>query len=100
MSARSASNIVKSCLAARAASAEAKRRHDQEAEALAARVSVETERGIEAFKNSLADKLRLEWRDFEDVSGLTITQEIGESYRRQLGEIFALLERDGIQVKA
>jgi chromosome segregation ATPase len=84
----------------RAASAEAKRQHDQEAEALAARVRVETERGIEAFKNSLADKLRLEWRDFDDVSGLAITQEIGASHRRQLGEIFALLERDGIQVKA
>jgi hypothetical protein len=79
--------------------AEARRQHDQEADALTARMKVETERGIEAFKNSLADKIRLEWRDFEDVSGLPMTLEIGDSHRRQLHEIFALLERDGIQFK-
>jgi hypothetical protein len=77
---------------------EAKKLHDSEAEALAGRVTIESERVVEAFKNSLGRKLRLEWRDFEDVSGIGMTPEIGESHRRQLREIFALLEREGIQI--
>jgi hypothetical protein len=79
--------------------AEAKQLHDREAEALAGRVKIEFERGIETFKNSLADKLRLERRDFEDVSEIAMTSEIGGSHRRQIREIFALLEREGIQMK-
>ena len=83
----------------RAELADANEQHDREAEALAGRVRIEFERGIETFKNSLSDKVRLEWRDFEDVSELEMTSELGESHRRQIREIFALLEREGIQIK-
>ena len=78
--------------------ARAREEHNHEADALAARVSVESGRHLEAFQNALADKLRLEWRDFQDVSELPMSPDIGNSHRRQLRGIFALLEDEGVSV--
>ena len=95
---REAARLLDETDALRTELAEAKTRHDKEAEALAGRVTIESARVVEAFKNGVARKLRLEWRDFEDVSGTAMTLDIGESHRRQLREIFALLEREGMPI--
>jgi hypothetical protein len=75
-----------------------KKKHAADAKTLLDRIEVERRRAVEAFENGLANKLRLEWRDFESVKDRPMDTQMGESMRSLVRGIFELLENEGIKI--
>lgn len=75
-----------------------KEKHAADARTLLARIDVEKTRAVEAFQNRLADKLRLERKDFESVSNRPMDTQVGESLRSLVRGIFEMLEREGLNI--
>ncbi len=76
-----------------------KEKHAADSKALLDRIEVEKKRAIDSFENRLADKLRLEWRDFESVSNRPMDTQVGESLRSLVRGIFEMLEHEGLKIR-
>jgi hypothetical protein len=76
-----------------------KEEHFNDSRSLLARIEVEKDRAAQAVANRLAEKLRLEWRDFESVNNSPMDCEVGESLRHLLRGIFDMLQREGIKIR-
>jgi chromosome segregation ATPase len=74
-------------------------KHAADSQALLTRIDVEKARAADALANRLAQKLRVEWRDFESVSSRPMDSEVGESLRHLLRGIFEMLEREGLKIR-
>jgi len=79
--------------------ASGKEKHAADSQALLDRIEVERKRAVDSFQNRLADKLRLEWRDFESVSNRPMDTQIGESLRSLVRGIFEMLEHEGLKFR-
>ena len=73
--------------------------HKVESKRLIDRIEVESERAVEAFKNNVTEELKRYRRSYDDVGTEPMSEKLGEALRRHLQEIFAALEREGIQTK-
>ena len=49
--------------------------------------------------NSIASKLRSEYRDFKDVENEEMSLDLGENFRFQLQSVFRILAKSGIDVE-
>lgn len=76
-----------------------KEKHAADSQALLDRIDVEKKRAVGSFENRLAEKLRLEWKDFESVSNRPMDTKVGESLRLLVLGIFEMLEREGIKIR-
>ena len=76
-----------------------KEKHAADSQALLDRIEVEKKRAVDSFENCLADKLRLEWRDFESVSNRPMDTQVGESLRSLVRGIFEMLEHEGLNIR-
>jgi hypothetical protein len=76
-----------------------KEKHAADSQALLDRIEVEKKRAVDSFENRLADKLRLEWRDFGSVSNRPMDMQVGESLRSLVRGIFEMLEHEGLKIR-
>ena len=51
------------------------------------------------FLNRIAAKIRVEYRDFHDADGMEMDCDLGENFRLQLENVFAILEKNGMKLK-
>ena len=56
------------------------------------------EKEYEEQFNKLAAKLKLEYRDYCDAEDIEMTIDLGENMREQLGAVFSILERNGLDL--
>ena len=49
--------------------------------------------------NSIASKLRSEYKDFTDALGMEMTVDLGENMRQQLVAVFKILSKNGIDIE-
>jgi hypothetical protein len=59
-------------------------------------ISRNREKKSEEFLNRLASKLKIDYQDYCDARDLDMTIDLGENMREQLGEIFSILKKNGI----
>ncbi len=61
-------------------------------------VSRNREKQSEEFLNKLASKLKVDYRDYCDAKNLEMSIDLGENMREQLGTVFSILAKNGINL--
>ena len=61
-------------------------------------IQKESENDMNVYKNQLAKKLSIEYKDFHSADKIKMSEDLGENFRDQLDNVFKILIKAGIPV--